>query len=260
MHMDVGGQAIGATRLQQDDNGDLCLVTCISSVSRKLNPAERNYPTFEREERGGVCGQCCSEVPENCAEFDPTSGAYFQFISRMRTYQAKPSAATDALSRLIRLSPMQSVESEKDDGKRAYLGDPVMGSKFFTASGGSVDLTIWHSERLWMTDRILVPSGKVREVLRMMHGNELHGHCGMRKLYDLVAGKYFPTDSHFRFAAKRKRCRFQAFCLLSLILCLLFFVVFVTKHTGILITTLQIYHSHRVNKLPFRCYLSFSPF
>ena len=177
MHMDVGGQAIGATRLQQDDNGDLCLVTC---VSRKLNPAERNCPTFEREEREGICGQCCSEVPENCAEFEPTSGAYFQFISSMRTYQAKPSAAADALSRLIRLSPMQSVESEKDDGKRAYLRDPVMGSKFFTASGKLVDLTCWHSGRPLLADRMLVSAEKIGEFLCIMHENVLYCHwvCG----------------------------------------------------------------------------------
>ena len=35
MHMDASGHAIGATLLQQDDKGDLCLVTC---VSKKLNP------------------------------------------------------------------------------------------------------------------------------------------------------------------------------------------------------------------------------
>ena len=33
MHMDASGHAIGATLLQQDDSGDLCLVTC---ASRKL--------------------------------------------------------------------------------------------------------------------------------------------------------------------------------------------------------------------------------
>ena len=42
MHMYASGHAIGVTPSQQDDNGDLCLVTC---VSRKLNPSERNYPT-----------------------------------------------------------------------------------------------------------------------------------------------------------------------------------------------------------------------
>ena len=45
-HIDASWHAIGATLLQQDDNGDLCLVTC---VSRKLNPAERNYHAHESE-------------------------------------------------------------------------------------------------------------------------------------------------------------------------------------------------------------------
>ena len=70
----------------------------------------------------------------------------------------KYNTAADALSRLMRLNPMQSVDSEKNYWKRTYLADPVMGSKYFTASGEPVDLTCWHFGRLWRADRILVPS------------------------------------------------------------------------------------------------------
>ena len=46
VHLDASGESIGATLSQIDDKGVLCLVTCIS---KKLNSAERNYPTHERE-------------------------------------------------------------------------------------------------------------------------------------------------------------------------------------------------------------------
>ena len=72
--------------------------------------------------------------------------AYFHMFDIEITHiQGKDNTASDALSRFMRLIPMQSVESEKDDWKRAYLADPVMGSKYFTASGQPVDLTCWHS-------------------------------------------------------------------------------------------------------------------
>ena len=103
----------------------------------------------------------------------------------------KENTAADALSRLMGLSTMQSVESETDDTKKAYFADPVAGSKYFTASCKPVYFTCWHSGILWMADMILVPSEKVREVMRIMHENVLHGHCGMLKSYDLVAWKYF---------------------------------------------------------------------
>ena len=44
--MDASADALGATLSQPDRRGHLRLLTC---TSRKLNPAERNYPTHERE-------------------------------------------------------------------------------------------------------------------------------------------------------------------------------------------------------------------
>ena len=92
----------------------------------------------------------------------------------------------------MRLSQIQSVDYKKGDWKRAYLADPVMGSKYFTALGDPVDLMCWHSGRLWMADRILVPSGKVREVLSIMHENVLQVivECGSRMI--LWRGNIFP--------------------------------------------------------------------
>ena len=46
LHMEASADAIGATLSQEDGAGTLKLLTC---TSRKLNPAERNYPTHERE-------------------------------------------------------------------------------------------------------------------------------------------------------------------------------------------------------------------
>ena len=46
VHLDASLVAIGATLSQEDKSGALRLVTC---TSRKLNAAERNYPTHERE-------------------------------------------------------------------------------------------------------------------------------------------------------------------------------------------------------------------
>ena len=46
MHIDASAEALGATLSQANSRGHLRLVTC---TSRKLNPAERNYPTNEGE-------------------------------------------------------------------------------------------------------------------------------------------------------------------------------------------------------------------
>ena len=46
VHLDASATALGATLSQLNTNGELQLVTC---TSRKLNPAEKNYPTHEME-------------------------------------------------------------------------------------------------------------------------------------------------------------------------------------------------------------------
>ena len=46
LHLDASADALGATLSQPDRRGHLLLLAC---TSRKLNPAERNYPTHERE-------------------------------------------------------------------------------------------------------------------------------------------------------------------------------------------------------------------
>ena len=46
VHLDASATAIEATLSQEDDADHLRLVTC---NSRKLNTAERNYPTHQRE-------------------------------------------------------------------------------------------------------------------------------------------------------------------------------------------------------------------
>ena len=46
VHLYASATAIGATLSQEDDAEHLRLITC---TSQKLNPAERNYPTHERE-------------------------------------------------------------------------------------------------------------------------------------------------------------------------------------------------------------------
>ena len=46
VNLDASATAIGATLSHEDNAEHLRLITC---TSRKLNPAERNYPTHERE-------------------------------------------------------------------------------------------------------------------------------------------------------------------------------------------------------------------
>ena len=46
VHLDASKFAIGATLSQKDKDGNLRLLAC---TSRKMNPAEQNYPTHERE-------------------------------------------------------------------------------------------------------------------------------------------------------------------------------------------------------------------
>ena len=46
LHVDASADALGSTLSQEDRVGQLRLITC---TSRKFNPAERNYPTHERE-------------------------------------------------------------------------------------------------------------------------------------------------------------------------------------------------------------------
>ena len=46
VHLDASNVDLGATLSQEDASDQLCLWNC---ASRKLNSAERNYPTHERE-------------------------------------------------------------------------------------------------------------------------------------------------------------------------------------------------------------------
>ena len=46
LHTDASLFAVGATLSQEDDRGEIRLIACFS---KKLNPAERNYPAHERE-------------------------------------------------------------------------------------------------------------------------------------------------------------------------------------------------------------------
>ena len=46
LHVDASDSATGATLSQLDEMGNLRLVSC---MSKKLNPAEKNYPPHERE-------------------------------------------------------------------------------------------------------------------------------------------------------------------------------------------------------------------
>ncbi|MGV1089522.1 MAG: reverse transcriptase domain-containing protein, partial [Mycobacterium sp.] len=216
LHMDASKTAVGATLSQPDDNGDLRLVTC---VSRKLNDAERNYPTHEREMLALVhalkkwkhylLGSHVTvytdnttlkywRTAQNLSERQSRWLAYIQmFDIEIHHIKGVENTAADALSRLecrTNVEVVDDEEDERDSWKDAYLKDQVLKEKYFTNTGAVADPSVWHHGRIWKSDRIVVPKSKWREVVTQQHSDVLHGHWGARKTFDSVARRYvFPA-------------------------------------------------------------------
>ena len=209
LHMDASADALGATLSQEDSAGHLKLLTC---TSRKLIPAERNYPTHEREMlalvhalkkwRHYLLGSRVRVFTDNAAlrywrtaqNLSPRQIRWLAYIGmfdlEIAHIPGKTNTAADALSRLAPAYAMPIDGAATDDWKEAYRADAQLRSKWLLADGSWTQPDAYHNGRIWVADRVLVPASKIREVLRQHHGDVTHGHWGARKTYDLVARKF----------------------------------------------------------------------
>ena len=165
LHVDASVEAISATISQEDRAGELRLVTC---TSRKLNPAERNYHTHEREMLAIVhaikkwnhylLGAKIRAYTDNVAlkfwrtaqNLSPRQVRWQAYISMFDVEIAHipgvTNTAADAISRLeCRIADTSSWEA-------AYREDPR-----FQASFQDGHPSQFRHGRLWKDDRIEVP-------------------------------------------------------------------------------------------------------
>ena len=157
LHMDASNHALGATLSQANDAGDLQLVTC---TSRKLNPAERNYTTHEKEMlalnhalkkwKHYLLGSRINVYTDNAAlkywrTAQNLSPRQIRWVKYMQTFDIEithipgnDNTAADALSRLC---PMLSDEA-RDDWKQSYINDEQLKDKYFLPDGQVIDENI----------------------------------------------------------------------------------------------------------------------
>ena len=87
--------------------------------------------------------------------------------------------AADAISRLeCRIADTSSLEA-------AYIEDTRFQARF--QDGHPLE---FRHGRLWKDDHIEVPRSKLRDTMEFRHSNTAHGHCGLRKTYELIARKF----------------------------------------------------------------------
>ena len=211
LHVDASADALGATLSQEDAEGNLRMITC---TSRKFNPAERNYPTHEREMlallhalkkwKHYLLGTKVRAYTDNAAlkfwqtsqNLSPRQIRWVSYISMFDVdishIPGKDNTAADALSRMACPAVTDSSPGTKpDDWTPDYKADPDIAKIYFDTHGEHTLPQAFHHGRLWDSDRILVPRSKIRQVIAECHEGVLNGHWGPRKTYDLVARKYF---------------------------------------------------------------------
>ena len=213
LHVDASADALGATLSQENHAGHLRLITC---TSRKFNPAERNYPTHEREMLALVhalkkwkhylLGARVKAFTDNVAlkywqtaqNLSPRQIRWLAYIAmfdiEIAHLPGKENTAADALSRLA--CPM--VATRDVDWTDNYKADPKIANIYYDEKGTLLLPNAFRQGRIWDADRIVVPRDKIREVIAQCHNSIVSGHWGPRKTYDLVARKYsFPHAKTF---------------------------------------------------------------
>ena len=214
IHCDASDFATGATLSQESETG----LRLVAARSKKLNPAERNYPAHEKELlaliqaltqwRHYLLGADVQVYTDSSyLKYLPTRdlgipGRHSRWMSLLGHYNVTihhipgtTNTAADALSRdpalLAPLLPAPAYE----DWTEAYLSDPATKAEFFTA-----DDCLLHPARLYHghlyragDDRIVVPTSKIPFVLAECHDAVMAGHLGVEKTIDLISRKYtFP--------------------------------------------------------------------
>ena len=197
VHLDASQVALGATLSQETPSGELRLITCIS---RKLNAAERNYPTHEREMLAMVHAlKTWKHYLMGIFTTVYTDSMFLKFLTTMKApsprvtrwlaelalyhFEVKhipgsTNTAADALSRIANLQlAIHSLEIDNESSwEDAYKADPMLLAKYFTENGDLKDSTKWHNGRLWEDDLIVVPEAKITSVLTQHHDNMIAGH------------------------------------------------------------------------------------
>jgi len=203
LYIDASEYAIGATLNQPDEHERMQLISC---MSKKLSPAERNYPTHEREFlallsalkkwRHYLLGPRVIVHTDNVAlrhwktapNLSPRIIRWIADIEQYNlTFEHIPGAsntAADALSRYP-LNPM-IVSPAEDSWLTDYKSDPVTLARYFNEDGSLLPTAPFKRGRIWDVDRIVVPTSRVQEVLRNHHSSTLSGHWSTAKMRDLV--------------------------------------------------------------------------
>ena len=152
--LDASEFALGASLNKLDEHGRMQLITC---MSKKLNPAERNYPTHEREFlalltalkkwRHYVPGARIVAHTDNVAlrhwktapNLSPRLVRWLYDVEQYHiTFEHIPGVSNTAADALSRICPL--IENE-DSWLTDYKADPVLRDKYFKADGTLLDST-----------------------------------------------------------------------------------------------------------------------
>ena len=214
IHCDASDFATGATLSQESDTG----LRLVAARSKKLNPAERNYPAHEKELLALI--QALTQWKHYLLGADVqvytdstylkhlstrdlgNPGRHSRWMSLLGHYNVTihhipgtTNTAADALSRdpalISPLLPMPAYE----DWTEAYLEDPATKAEFFTEDDELLNPARFYHGHLYRAgdDRIVVPTSKIPFVLAECHDAVMAGHLGVDKTIDLISRKYtFP--------------------------------------------------------------------
>ena len=106
-------------------------------------------------------------------------------------------SAADALSRLC------PVLAEETSWENVYKADPWILENFYTRRKQLKNPLCWHNGRIWVDDRILVPTSLTTRVISDHHCSILSGHWGTQNTIDIVAVVHISSHASFgeRFCA-----------------------------------------------------------
>ena len=206
VHLDASGTAVGATLSQEDQHGELQLITC---CSKKLSTAEQKSPTHERELfalvnaltkwRHYLLGSTTIAYTDNNSltwlrSQSTLSPRQCRWLSKIEEYNleirylpGKENSAADGLSRMYVLPPDSSsdVISWRDD----YENDAYVQNTCF-ANDELILGYHWYKDRIWNGDRVVVPQKRVKEIIIQMHCSPIAGHWGTSKTEELIQRRF----------------------------------------------------------------------
>ncbi|GJJ76350.1 hypothetical protein EMPS_08709 [Entomortierella parvispora] len=190
---DASGFAIGAVLFQTDQFGRS---RPVAFTSRKLNPAERNYPSTNRSYWQWRQARWMELLQEYNFDFRYKRGVdniVPDALSRRPDHQDKPPDQTSLASLQVDIDP-----SLHDQLRQGYADDPKCMKIMELHKDAAPTDRYFLSEGLLFTNiagrtRLCIPDNdKIRnQLLHDAHDSKLAGHLGFDKTYDLLCRRFY---------------------------------------------------------------------